>query len=354
MREALTLADGTTAADRAAVSRLSEALTATPHDAHVAGVSTSAGSAQLFEVGQNGAGWALGRYAGQLTLDGHSVLIEPRIGWDALDGWVAAATGLHVPVAVDSDTRGRLTALASMLWVRAVEGASRHGPPSFRRDVPYVGGNMRGHLDVKRTVRLRAKGDSSAASVYRARELDNPVTRIIVAADRVLARQVGQTRWRTDRVDAVLAQLHTAVGRRSHAPGDGELHRMRYTPITRQFKWAAELSSRIVRQDPLATTALPGRVQGLVLDLDNIYGEATLNWSRDARPDLRAETVDSGQVVLRDRHEIRATLELLPAGSASGAPVLALSSFGAARQPLHLPVDAHEAAVVVRRALAAI
>ena len=261
------------------------------------------------------------------------------MGWDALGGWVAAATGLHVPAAGESGA-ARASALASMLWVRAVDGASRHGPPSFRRDVLHVGGNVRGRLDVRRTVRLRAKGSTSAASVYRGRELDNPVTRIIVAADRVLMRQVGQERWRTDRVDAVVAQLHAAVGRRSHPPGDGELHRMRYTPITRPFKWAAELSSRIVRQDPVATTALPGRVQGLVLDLDGIYGAAMLNWSRDARPDLRAETVESGQVVLRDRQVIRAMLRVLPGTAADGAPTVALSAIrvggraaGAARRP---------------------
>ena len=325
MPEALTLAEGATVADHAAARRLAGASPA----AHVAGMAAVATPAPLLEL--QDAGWRVGRYAGRLTLDGRSVLFEPRIGWDALDGWVTAATGLPVPATVGADRSARVTALASMLWVCAVDGASRHGPPAFRRDVPYEGGNVRGRLDVRRTVRLRAKGASTAASVYRARELDNPVTRIIVAADRVLMRQVGEGRWRTDRVDGVLAQLQTAVGRRSPAPPEGELHRMRYTPITRPFKWAAELSSRIVRQDPVATTALPGRVQGLVIDLDGVYAEATLGWARDARPDLRAEVAGSGRVVLRDRQRIRASLD-----------------------PSNLPADAGEAADAVRRALAAI
>jgi 5-methylcytosine-specific restriction enzyme subunit McrC len=261
---------------------------------------------------------------------------------------------LHVPAAAGEDGRARLVALASMLWVRAVDGASRHGPPSFRRDVRYVGGSVRGHLDVRRTVRLRAKGASTAASVYRARELDNPVTRIIVAADRVLMRQVGQGRWRTERVDAVMAQLQTAVGRRSPAPGDRELHRMRYTPITRPFKWAAELSLRIVRQDPVATTALPGRVQGLVLDLDGIYRTAALNWARDARPELLAESLDSGKIVIRRGQEVLALVDLLPAANGSGGPAVRVCPPGRTPELLALPADAPMAAVVVRRALAAI
>jgi hypothetical protein len=260
-----------------------------------------------------------------------------------------AATGLPVP-GDGTDATGPLIA---MLWVRAVDGASRHGPPAFRRDVPYEGGNVRGRLDVRRTVRLRAKGDSGAASVYRTRELDNPVTRIIVAADRVLGREVGSHRWRTDRVEDVMAQLHTAVGRRTPPPGDGELHRMRYTPITRPFRWAAELSSRIVRQDPVATTPMPGRPQGLVIDLDDVYSGAVLGWARDARPDLRVETVDTGQIVLRDGDAVRATLDVLAAGDAGG-PVVAISRFGAPQQRLGLPVHATAASDAVADAIAAV
>jgi len=354
MAHAYLFADGTTVPDDPAITRLAEALAAAPQASYVAGLSATAAGAPLIARGPGESGWTFGRFAGELTLDGGSFAIVPRMGWDALGDWVAAATGLHVPSAANGDGAGQIAALASMLWVRAVDGASRHGPPAFRRDVGYVGGNIRGHLDVRQTVRLRAKGETSAASVYRARELDNPVTRIIVAADRVLMRHVGHGRWRTDRVSAVVAQLQSAVGRRTPPPGDGELHRMRYTPITRPFKWAAELSSRIVRQDPVATTALPGRVQGLVLDLEGIYGEAMLNWARDGRPDLRAESIDSGQVVLRDRNYIRAALELLPATAGNGTPVLSLSRFGAPPRRLELAHDAAQAARTVRRALAEI
>ena len=352
MPQTLTFADCAPAPTDAAVARLAEAIGESRQSDHVAGVSSSANLAPLF-TSRNDEGWLLGPYAGRLTLDGGSMLIEPRMGWDALGGWAEAATGLRVPAAGGDDGNARAMALASMLWVRAVDGASRHGPPAFRRDVRYVGGNIRGHLDVRQTVRLRAKGATTAASVYRTRELDNPVTRIIVAADRVLMRQVGQGRWRTDRVDAVIGQLQTAVGRRSPAPAEGELHRMRYTPITRPFKWAAELSSRIVLQDPIATTALPGRVQGLLLDLESIYRAAAINWARDARPDLRPETLDSGKFLLRRGQDVLALIELLP-GSETGAPIVRLLASGSPPAELTLPEDAPVAAVVVRRALTTI
>lgn len=346
MPEALTLSEGTVVPDSAAVAALAGALGAGPQAVHVGGLSGSALTACVLEAAQDGAGWRVGRFAGRLTLDGRSFVLEPGIGWAALGGWVAAATALPVPPVAHDPVPG----LASMLWVRAVDDAGRHGPPAFRRDVAHEGGTVRGRLDVRRTVRLRAKGGSAAASVYRARELDNPVTRIIVAAERVLARQVSGGRWQTDRVEQVLAQLHTAVGRRTPTPGDGELHRMRYTPITRPFKWAAELSSRIVRQDPVATTALRGRVQGLVLDVEGIYAEAALGWARAARPDLRADKVDRRRILLWDRRELCATVELLPTAG-GGAPGLALSTPGARPQRFDLPADAGEAALSLGRVL---
>jgi hypothetical protein len=349
MAQALTLAEGTRVPECAAVAGLTEALAAGPQAAHVVGLSASASTACLLKAAHDGV--RAGRYAGQLTLDGRSYVLEPRIGWTALGGWVAAATGLPVPPIARPGERARVAALASMLWIRAVDDAGRHGPPSFRRDVAHEGGSVRGRLDVRRTVRLRAKGGSATASVYRARELDNPVTRIIVAADRVLARELGAGRWRTDRVEQVLAQLHTAVGRRTPSPGDGEVHRMRYTPITRPFKWAAELSSRIVRQDPLATTAFRDRVQGLVLDLDGIYTEAALGWARAARPDLRADKVDRGRIVLWDRREVCATVELLPDAGSSGAPALALAVAGAQPRRIDLPSDPGDAALALRSVL---
>ena len=229
------------------------------------------------------------------------------MGWDALDGWVAAATGLHVPAAAGDDgacarlgARPRCSGSAPST-ARAATGRRRSGAMCS-----YVGGNIRGHLDVRRTVRLRAKGATTAASVYRARELDNPVTRIIVAADRVLMRQVGRGAGARIASTACSRSSRRPSGAARTRPARASCTAMRYTPITRPFKWAAELSSRIVRQDPVATTALPGRVQGLVLDLDGIYRAGALNWARDGAAGPARRDADSGQICLGDGQRSRA------------------------------------------------
>jgi hypothetical protein len=127
---------------------------------------------------------------------------------------------------------------------------------------------------------------------------------------------------------------------------------MRYTPITRPFKWAAELSSRIVRQDKVTTTPRPGRIQGLVLDLEGVWSDAVLMWAREARQDLRVDTSTPGEIVLRDRRGVRATLTVVSGAEPSGAPLVTVSGIGGAQRELALPVDAGAAADVVRAVVA--
>lgn len=187
-------------------------------------------------------GWCVGAVVGEITLDGRRLRIVAPGGADAD---VAGAVG-H-------------------LWCDGVEGATRHGPPAFRRDMPHVGASLRGRLDVRGSVRLRASGSSDIASVYRARDLLNDISRALVAADRALTRQIGHDRWRTRRVREVMPQIHAAVGPRASLPALATLARIRYTPITRPFKEVAEMSVRIVLQDPVVTTTPPGQPQGILV-----------------------------------------------------------------------------------------
>ena len=153
------------------------------------------------------------------------------------------------------------------VWCAGLEGATRHGPPAIRADAFHIGGSLRGRLDVRSTVRLRAKGSSNVASVYRRRELGNAISCALVAADQSIRRQMGDDRWRTKRAQEILPSLYEAVGRRAAVPTSSELARIRYTPITRPFRDLAELSVRIVRQDPVVTTTERGQPQGLLIEV---------------------------------------------------------------------------------------
>lgn len=292
--------------------------------------------------------WHAGPYAGDIEVDGEWLTLRPVMGDAALEGWLRAAVGLDRPPSADA-AEPSTARLAGLLWARSVDDASRHGPPAFRREVHHTGGAVRGRLDVRTTVRMRARGESGAASIFRARELDNAVTRIIVAADRVLRRRIADDRWRTDRVNEIIPVLHGVVGRRAPVPTEAELRRMRFTPITRPFKWTAALSSHIVRQDPVFTTAAPGWAQGVLLDLASIWAGAVLVWARAARPDLRIEA-EAGVVVARggSGHEaVRLEIEALR--GAVSEPLLVVRAAGAEVEHELLPTNPADAALAVAR-----
>lgn len=173
---------------------------------------------------------------------------------------------------VTAGSRPITASYAAAVWCSAVDEASRHGPPAIHREMSHVGPSLRGRLDARATMQLRTQASFLIASTYRARDLDNPVSRALVAADRTLRRQIGHDRWRTRRVQEILPRLYEAVGRRSTPPTLAELTRIKYSPITLPFREAAQLSCRIVAQDPLTTTVETGRAQGLILDLDEALG----------------------------------------------------------------------------------
>src|SRR5215217_8159271 len=93
MRVALRLADGEVI-EHAAAAGLARALVSEAPAVHVLAATPTASAHQRPVVAAVAGtrSTSVGRYAGELVLDGEVIGIDPRIGWDALGGWVAAAT----------------------------------------------------------------------------------------------------------------------------------------------------------------------------------------------------------------------------------------------------------------------
>lgn len=235
--------------------------------------------------------WRTGRYIGELAFEGRRLRIRPRLGEDTITEWMAGALNLvAVPdTATERADESFLALLMGAVWCRAVDAASRHGPPAFRREHQHEDFYVRGRVDVRRSGRLRAGGLPHVASTTRPRDLYNDVSRTMVAAERVLSQHIGQRQWHTDRVRQVLPQLVAAVGARPSLPSREALRRIRYTPITRPFKNVAELSWRIAHQQGFSATDRPGSVEGILLDVAELWELFLLQCVRRAFPELRVE-----------------------------------------------------------------
>lgn len=236
-------------------------------------------------------GWQTGRYIGELAFERRRLRIRPRLGEDRIAQWLAGALNLlAVPdTSTQRDSDSFIALLMAAVWCRAVDVASRHGPPAFRRDHSHEGFYVRGRLDLRATAQLRGRGSPHVASVTRPRDLDNQVSRCLVAAERVLVQHIGHGGWRTPRVRQVMPQLVSAVGGRPVLPRQRSLQRVRYTPITLPFKRVADLSWRIARQRGFAATSEEGKAEGLLLDVAELWELFVLSCVRRAFPELKVE-----------------------------------------------------------------
>ncbi len=231
--------------------------------------------------------WCAGRYIGALTFEGRRIVIEPRLGVPVIEAWLEQILGiLALPASARHDpSETFLVRLLARVWCRAIDHATRHGLPLLRLSSRHEGVFVRGRLDVPRTIALRSEGREALSSLTHDRSLAHPATRAIVCADRALGSLSSDTgEWRTDRVHQILPPLRAAVGVRPRLPSGYELARVRYTPITRPFEHAAQLSHRIASRLGYGVSDKGGRDEGILIDVAELWELFVLNCLRRALP----------------------------------------------------------------------
>jgi 5-methylcytosine-specific restriction enzyme subunit McrC len=232
--------------------------------------------------------WRAGRYVGELRQGDRVLEIRPRLGIDTIAAWASAALNLRVvpDTAAHTGTSTLIVELTAAIWRSAVIEAARHGPPGLRIERRHQGVAARGRLDVAATLRLRAERTPHLASIERAKNVDNPISRTIILAERVLDSKLHRRPgWRGDRLTEVLPQLRAATGSRPTLPSRSELDRVRYTPITLPYRRAAELSWSIAHNRGPRAQATNDRTEGLLIDVAELWELFLLHCARRATAD---------------------------------------------------------------------
>ncbi|MDV7171942.1 hypothetical protein R4144_00735 [Gordonia amicalis] len=228
--------------------------------------------------------WRAGRYVGELYRGGRVIEIRPRLGVEAIAHWASAAFNLRFAPR-SGDTTGSQALIAEFLaaiWRAELVSAARHGLPGIRTHRAHISEVAKGRLDVGSTLRLRASGRPQIASISRPKNIDNPITRSIVAADRVIDGLVGRRDWRGDRVEELMPRLRSASGPRPKLPSRRELAGVRYTPITLPYKRTAELSYQIAKRRGLQSRATDDTTAGLLIDVAELWELFLLHCARVA------------------------------------------------------------------------
>lgn len=235
--------------------------------------------------------WWCGRYIGAIRFEGRTLRIRPRFGMATLEQWLEFALNLTF-TEVSGELRDHeafLPQLLARLWSRALVTAGRHGLPAFRQDTIHHGPVLRGRLDVQRTVRERLAGRPGLSSVHRSRSLENPVVQAIVAGYASLRRWIGGaqlTKAIADRAQDLIDHMLSVVPLTAGPPLEGELERVRYTPITAGYRTAVRLSMQIARHRGLFHETTPGgSATGVLLDVAEIWELFVIACLRAALPE---------------------------------------------------------------------
>lgn len=229
--------------------------------------------------------WWTGRYIGELRYEDRELRIEPRLGIDVIGAWLAYA--LNVTAVPNTATKAAdgplIVQVIDRVWSAAVADAARHGTPRLRRITHHDDVFIRGRLDAAGTVRHRAAGRPLLTMVRNERDLHNPVSRVLVLADRALRSLLpGKPTWRPALTENVLAHLRGAVGAHPHLPSRAELGGVRYTPISRRYQRVGQLSYEIARRQGHFTSAKSSDVSGVLIDVAELWELFLVHCARTA------------------------------------------------------------------------
>lgn len=219
-------------------------------------------------------GWRTNRYIGEIRHQGRTLVIQPRLGVETIMSWISTILNVQVLPRTAQQSTGAtstVTQLLAALWRASVLTAGQHALPRTGLKVSYQGLAVNGRLDVGATARRRAAGHRDLVSTRVVRTYDNAPARAVVLADSYFDQHLAGARWRGPRLDEQLSTLRAATGSRPAKPRLQEIQRTRYSPITIKWRRAAELSWRILNEDPLGVAAQDESTHGVLIDVAELW-----------------------------------------------------------------------------------
>ena len=219
-------------------------------------------------------GWWVGRFIGDIHHRGRTLRIVPRLGLPVIEHWLGAIDNVRVlpNTAGNSPLSGALIIqLAAACWQAAVIDAGRHALPAQAQVHLRTGNVVTGRFDVRNTVAFRARGRNSLVSQTKVKSLDNPVTRAVVAADRILDSCMATPQWRDGRVAVSLDRMRRSTGRNPVVPTLDEVSRMKLPPIAARWRTAAVLSVHIATHRMMRHAPTASGTFGLLIDVAELW-----------------------------------------------------------------------------------
>jgi len=231
----------------------------------------------IAEFDSGGSIWRAGRYIGEVRYEERTLRIEPRFGLPSLLRWLGAIWGVRLTDSSGGAARQAgvwLWFVIAHLWAARFLAAAKHGLPFRRVDRVHYGRALRGRVLVRESALARAAGNEVLVSVARERTIDPVIGPILLAAygrlAAVLRSYAGQREWLPERSRELIGDLQAACGESRLNVSDLGRSKIKYSPITENYRSLVDLSLSIIARRPHAPLSR-GAGTGVLLDMAEIW-----------------------------------------------------------------------------------
>lgn len=243
--------------------------------------------------------WQAGRYVGAVQIDGTTIEIQPRFGM----GWLKCIIDdiFHFKVTESAQGKGEgelndfMRRILWHLWVKKFASADQYGLPRQVVKRSQVGMQIRGHLNVRKSLLpLFTKGQ--VASEYREKDVDDAICRIVFKAYCILInRRFNKTQVPPQIQDSLNTLYGYYQGHPVSASAD-DYGNIRYKSIYLSWKPLVDFSWQIIQRDSLfKQKGSKGESLSIFLDMAEIWEAFLRKKLREGFPDWRVLSVEECQ-----------------------------------------------------------
>ena len=219
--------------------------------------------------------WWTGRYIGSITFEGITVDIKPRFGIQfALDN-MPLVNVIGVDIDRSFGQGGQfLQYLQALLWLNQLVKSARYALPAVKMDEYHESLVCRGRIDVRGTIRQRARGSDKVVSISRYKDLVNPVTVAIVLAFKEIKNWFPNhdvMHLLPPTVALRLQQMTEAIKRQSKRPTYTEITKVRLSSLAQGYKSLAVMSLDILQRKGVSKREGTQKNKTLLLDVAELW-----------------------------------------------------------------------------------
>ena len=232
--------------------------------------------------------WWTGRYIGSMHFDGVSIEIQPRFGMS----FVASNIPLNnfIPVEIDASFSSGdkfICLIQAMLWFNLLAKAARHTLPTVRYMQQHVSSMSKGRINIRATIRTQSKDNLKIASTFFYKEINNPITTLIVLAFQEISSwfiEHDLLHWLPQTIALRLQQMVNVTPRHSMIPKVGEINSIRLSSIAKAYRPLARLSMDILRNKGVSERSDNIRSSTFLLDVAELWEIYVLDVLSEASP----------------------------------------------------------------------